>query len=262
MIMKNLIADTIEKIRKEKIQPKARWKFLAKKYSVWISFLAVALAGAAALSVAYFLITQLDWDVFPTAQRRSFLYSFSLLPYFWIVPLVILAIVAYLSLRKTENGYRYAFPKVALAVLGSLFIFGFMMTAIGFGGKINCAAERGFPGYGRLVATKESQWSQPEKGLLAGTINAVAENSIDLKDFAGNDWQVAYAENTDVRPSVKLEAGETIKTIGQEEGDRKFKATEIRPWQGQGQTKKGMGTRNGNAKNSGEFEGAQNSGHR
>ena len=70
---------------------------------------------------------------------------------------------------------------------------------------------RGFPGYGRLVVTKESQWSQPEKGLLAGTINSVSKNSIDLRDLAGKDWQVAYDENTAVRPAVNLESGEMIK---------------------------------------------------
>ena len=52
--MKNLIAETIEKIKKENVRPEPRWKYLAKKYSVWMSFFAVALIAAAVFSVVIF----------------------------------------------------------------------------------------------------------------------------------------------------------------------------------------------------------------
>jgi len=118
----------------------------------------------------------------------------------------------------------------------------------GFGGKMNGAMTRGFPGYGKLVATKESQWSQPEKGLLAGTINFVSGNSIDLRDFSGKDWKINIDEKTIVRPSASLESGKMIKAIGQTESNQVFRANEIRPWQGKGQMKKSGGAGSGNAK--------------
>ena len=214
--MRNIIADTIEKIKEKNIRPEPRWKYLAKKYSVWPSFFAVALFGAAVFSVAYFLVSQLDWDLFAAAHRFSFFYYLALVPYLWIIPLIILVFFAFFALRKTENGYRYDFSKIAAAVLGTILIFGFLTALAGFGGKMNGAMMRGFPGYGKLVTTKESQWSQPEIGLLAGTINSVSGNSIDLRDLSGKEWQINIDEKTVVRPMANLESGAMIKTIGQQ----------------------------------------------
>jgi len=249
--MRSIIADTIEKIKKEKIQPEPRWKYLAKKYSVWLSFFAAAVFAAAALSVAYFLISQLDWDIYAAMHRLSFFYYLSLVPYIWIIPLAVLGFFSFFSLRKTENGYRYNFLKMVAVALGMILLFGILTSWAGFGRRINGAMLHGFSGYGRLVATKESQWSQPEKGLLAGTINSVSENSFDLRDLSGKDWQILIDEKTVVRPSVTLESGEMIKTIGQVKNDQIFKADEIRPWQGRGQMRRDAGAKLENTNNSG-----------
>lgn len=243
--MRSIIADTIGKIKEKNIRPEPRWKYLAKKYSVWLSFFAVALFGAAVFSVAYFLVSQLDWDL-PAAHRFSFFYYLSLVPFLWLVPFAALALLAFFSLRKTENGYRYDFWKIAAAALGTILLFGLLATHAGFGGKMNGAMVHGFSGYGRLVATKESQWSQPEKGLLAGTINSVSEDSIDLRDFSGKDWQILINDKTVVRPMANLESGEMIKAIGQAEKSRTFKADEIRPWQGRGQIRRDADAKSSN----------------
>lgn len=244
--MKNLIVDTIEKIKEKNIRPEPRWKHLAKKYSTWLSFFAVVLFGAAAFSAAYFLVSELDWNLHAAVHRYSFFYYLSLIPYIWIIPFAILVFFAFLGLRKTENGYKYNFLKIILLVLGLLIALGVAMAFSGFGGKMNMAMTRGFPGYGKLVVTKEAQWSQPEKGLLAGVIDSVSKNSIGLRDLAGKEWQVAYDENTLVRSAARLESGEMIKTIGQETGRQTFKASEIRPWQGKGQMKNKNGSGNAN----------------
>jgi hypothetical protein len=257
--MKNIIEDTIGRIKKENIRPEPRWRYLAKKYSAWTLFAAVALAGAATLAVAYFIASQLDWDLYRVTHRNPIFYFLSILPYFWIIPLIILAFLAFFNLRKTEMGYRYNFSKITLTVLGSLVVFGFLLAIFGFGGKISTSAARFFPGYGKFVTTKEFQWSQPENGFLAGTINSVSENSIDLQDLAGKEWQVAYDKNTSVRPSVTLESGEMIKTIGQKEDEQTFRASEIRPWQGRGQMKGESGKKSGNMNDPGGTRGMMNS---
>jgi hypothetical protein len=254
--MKNLIADTIEKIKEKNIRPEPRWKYLAKKYSSWMPFFAAVLFGAAAFSAAYFLISELDWDLYAAVHRYSFLYYLSLIPYIWILLFAILVFFAFIGLRKTENGYKYNFLKIVLLVLGLLIVLGGAMAFSGVGGKMNMAMTRGFPGYGKLVVTKEAQWSQPEKGLLAGTIILVLKNSIDLRDLAGNEWQIAYDNNTVVCPSVSLESGEMIKAIGQKEGSQTFQASEIRPWQGNGQMKKKNG--GGNMNGQGGLKGQMN----
>jgi hypothetical protein len=256
--MKDLIENTLGKIIKENIRPEPRWKYLAKKYSAWILFVAVAFVGATTLAVAYFVASQLDWDLYSVTHRNPFFYFLSILPYLWIILFIILAFLAFLNIRKTETGYRYNFSKITLTVLGVLLMFGFLMTLFGFGGKINASIMRGFPGYGKFVTTKESQWSQPEKGFLAGTINSVSDDFIDLQDLAGKAWQVTYDKNTSIRPSVNLETGEMIKTIGQKNNSRNFQASEIRPWQGKGRMSGGNRKGNGNSDGSGESKGMMN----
>jgi len=256
--MKNIIEDTIGRIRKENIHPEPRWRYLAKKYSTWIFFAAVLLIGAAMLAVSYFIATQLDWDLYRAAHRNPIFYSFSILPYFWIIPFAALAFLAFFNLRKTETGYRYDFSRMIMFVFGSLVMAGFLMATFGFGGKINTSAARFFPGYGKFVTTKESQWSQPENGFLAGTINSVSEYTIDLQDLTGKEWQIDYNKNTDIRPSVTLESGEMIKTIGQKENERTFRASEIRPWQGKGQERGGGGRESGNMNGPGGSRGMMN----
>jgi hypothetical protein len=246
--MKNLIAETIEKIKEKNIRPEPRWKHLVKKYSTWLLFFSAVLFGAAAFSAAYFLVSELDWDLYVAVHRYSFFYYLSLVPYIWIMPFAILAVFSFFGLRKTENGYKYSFLKIILLVLGLLIVLGGAMAFSGLGGKMNMAMTREFSGYGKLVTTKESQWSQPENGLLAGTVNSVSKNSIDLRDLSGKEWQVAYDENTVVRSAVNLASGEMIKTIGQETGGQTFKANEIRPWHGNGQMKKKNGQMNGREK--------------
>ncbi|MFA5871557.1 MAG: hypothetical protein WC858_02435 [Parcubacteria group bacterium] len=247
--MRNIIADTIKKIKDERIRPEPRWKYLAKKYSAWLSFFAVALFGAAVSSVVYFLLSQLDWDLSAAMPSFPLSYYLSLIPYLWIVPFIVIVFLAFFALRKTEQGYRYNFLKIIAAALGIILAFGTLTTLAGFGGKINGAMMHDFPGYDRLITTKESQWSQPEIGLLAGTINSVSENSVELQDLSGKDWQILIDEKTVVRPSVRLESGKMIKTIGQAQNNQTFKADEIRPWQGKGPMNGNMGAKSEDGNN-------------
>jgi len=87
------------------------------------------------------------------------------------------------------------------------------------------------PRYEPWESIKLKVWSDPEAGLLAGTIEEVNSlESLSLVDFSGKRWQVDVS-SARVRPLVKVSKGTIIKLIGSA-SESEFVAEEIRPWRG------------------------------
>ncbi len=236
----NLIKNTLAEIEKKHIKPEPKSKYLLKKYSRWGMFSAVALAAALVGAVMYDLLSQLDWSTYQFSHANFFSYALSLLPYLWVVIFIILAGLAFWVIRKTNSGYRFGRMQIILIVGGAILAAGTVLAVSNFGGNLNSAMVQDFPNYARMVPTKESQWSQPQSGLLSGTIENVQGNIITLQDFQGQEWQVDLDQNTLVRPTADMQAGELIKIIGTVSGQNIFKATEIRPWGGMGSMMQNM----------------------
>lgn len=233
--MKNLIQDTIRKIENQNIIPESKWKYLLKKYGLWMFFTIVLILGAISFSVALDNSNNLDWDLYRFMHQGRFVYFISILPYFWIILLVIFLIAAFLEIRKTETGYRYSWLKMALITIGGIAIFGILMLLFGIGGKLNSKLVKDVPFYGQhMVITKEAQWMQPTKGFLAGTIISVSEKKPEIEDLNGKKWNIDIDDETLVKSSANISSAEMIKIIGVKTGENNFKAKEIRPWLGRG----------------------------
>ncbi len=239
--MKDLIKETVEKIKKQGIAPEPRWKYLVKKYGIWSLFGVVVLFGAVSFSVTLTMLQQLDWDLYRFAHQSALIYSLTLLPYFWIVLIGMFLVLAFFDLRKTETGYKYSWLKIALASIGGIIAMGFIFSLIGLGGKFNAIVARDIPYYGQhIMMTKEKQWMQPDNGFLAGTLTTVSKNELEISDLNGQKWKIVLEEKTLIRPVANIALGEMIKIIGSREsevgagGVSIFQAIEIRPWIGQG----------------------------
>jgi hypothetical protein len=244
--MNNLIQDTLNKIKKEHIAPEPRWRFLLRKFGAWLLVSLAVFLGAAAISIVYFLLSQLDWDLHRFMHQNIILYFFSMMPYFWIIFLWIIIFGAFLGVRKTETGYRFSWLKIILVISLIIIVTGFIISIIGLDRRLNNAMIGRMPFYAQNIATMEKQWMQPEQGFLAGTIDAVSNNEIILKDLNASTWNVQLDEKTLVRQAVTLAEGQMIKIIGNKEAEQKFSATEIRPWKGQGMKGAGQGRNNRN----------------
>lgn len=231
--MKNIVRDTVAKIRDRGIVPEPRSAYLMRKYLVWAALGIVIVSGALSLSVAYFLLSSLDWDLYRFIRLDPFSYAFSVFPYFWAVLIGAFLVIAFADVRRTETGYRFSRSKIALSIVGSVAVLGAIMSFFGVGEMLSATIAKDFPYYGRhLVVTKETQWTQPDRGLLSGTIDARSGSTIGLSDLSGRRWNIVVDAETAVKPSVALSSGEMIKVIGIRTGEHDFRAVEIRPWIG------------------------------
>jgi len=233
--MENIFRDNVAKIRDRRIVPEPRSAYLMRKYLVWAALGIVIVSGALSFSVAYFLLSGLDWDLYRFMRLDPVTYSLSIFPYFWAILIGTLLVVAFADIRRTETGYRFSRSKISLSIVGSVAVLGAVMSFFGIGEMLGTTMAKDFPYYGRhLVVTKESQWMQPDRGLLSGTIDGYSGSAIGLIDLSERRWDIAMDAETVVKPSVTLSPGEMIKVMGTRVGEHDFRATEIRPWVGKG----------------------------
>jgi hypothetical protein len=233
--MDKFIKNTIEKIKQQHIVPEARWRFLARKYGIWALFAMIIFAGAASFATAYHLLASLDWDLYRFMHISAFSYTLSIIPYIWLIFILLALVVAFIDVRKTQTGYRFSALKISALIIVGIILFGMGMSVLGIGGSINDIAAKKVPYYGKhMMTNKNSQWSQPEKGLIAGTINSVSQSDVSLTDLEGGKWTVEIGKDVLIRPAVNIEPQEMVKVIGKKKDSSTFEAREIRPWMGRG----------------------------
>jgi hypothetical protein len=233
--MKDLIANTLEKIKNEHIRPEAKWKYILKKYAFWLIFGLFLALGVVSFATAIAIIFNLDWNLYAFCSKNSLIYNFSILPYFWLILILFFLGLAFWDIRISENGYRFNRIKILFSLAGALFLLAIGISFFGLGEKVDQTLRKKMPYYAKhLTITKEAQWSQPEKGFLAGTISSVNEKEIKLIDSNGNLWKISITEDTFIKPSASLVKNEKIKVIGSLENSETFHAKEIRTWGSRG----------------------------
>lgn len=238
--MKDFIQKGLEKIKQEKIKPTPKWKFEVQNFFWWVVFAFSILAGGISISILVFLVKELDWNIYGNLGE-SFLKTFLVMfPHLWLFFLLVFIFISYRNLRHTKKGYHYELFIAVGVILVASFILGLFLYFFKVNEKLNKVFIRNIPGYSKVIHTKENQWSQPAKGLLAGKIireeNANNDRVLVIETFKAGNWEVFVIKNTFVKRNVKLKRGEIIKIIGrQKQRENQFEAIEIRPWEGRGQ---------------------------
>lgn len=232
----------IDRIKEENIQPIPRWQFASKNILVWIAFAISTLIGAAAFSVILFSIRQTDFDLASHLSHSGIELFLGLLPFFWIIALLIFLVLAIFSIQKSKKAYKLSrttwvvFSTAISILLGTLFFIGggAQWLENSFADQVSI--------YESLEDKKKKVWMNPEDGFLSGTIEIVSGDALKLVDFNNKEWGIDY-EGAFISPAVLLEKGEQVKLIGGISGPASFKADELRPWGGfkQGMKRQGRG---------------------
>jgi hypothetical protein len=221
----------IEKIREQQMKPLPRWKYTVKDTFIWLSFIFCVLFGALAFSVILFAIQQLDFDILGHMTHSTFELFLGLVPFIWIVTLIIFLVIAIFSIKNSKKGYRFTSPSLVGFASGLSILLGTLFFISGGAGWLESAFANKVSIYEGIEERKEQVWSMPEDGYLSGTIISTGDSIFELRDLKGKSWMVSFKE-ADIVPAVHISDGEKIKMMGNMTSANTFKADMIRPWGG------------------------------
>lgn len=220
-------------IRERDIKPVPKGYFMLKNALLRTGFAVAMLLGAVAFSVILFCIQQTDFDLVSHLSHSRLEFFLGLLPFFWIVFLIIFLVVAMTSFKHSPKGYKLATGRLAAYSAALSILLGTLFFLAGGGRELEQAFGVRVELYESMQEKKVKIWSMPAEGYLSGTIQVAGDTTITLQDFKGNTWIIEYADAF-VAPVVALETGEKVKMIGKQQADGRFRAEEIRPWGGPG----------------------------
>lgn len=221
----------IEKIKEKDIRPKPRWRFTFPNLIMWILMLLSIMAGALAFSIILFSIQQIDFDLISQMSHSRFEWWLGMLPFLWIITVIVFLVLAVFGLRYTRKGYKFTLKSliginVAFSILaGTLFFIG------GGAGWLESAFSDHVRAYESVHAKKMKMWSVPEEGYLAGYLQEIGDTSVILKDFDEKEWIIDLSDAM-ISQAVKLEKDELVKIIGRKISNNEFFAEQVRPWGG------------------------------
>jgi len=135
--MKDLVKDTIGKIKKEKIKPIPKWRFILDNFILWASFFFLVCFGAISFAIIIRFASDLDWSIYKYLSGNFVKFFLTMIPYIWLVLFAIFLIFALLNFRKTKKGYRYNWFAIGGLVLVLSIGLGLLVRVIGVEEKLN-----------------------------------------------------------------------------------------------------------------------------
>ena len=222
-----------EEIKKAHKKPLPRWLFALRNDIFW-ALLALSIGiGSATASILVYLVEQEELDVY-MYQAFHDLNSFTifvLLPLIWLGILVMLAAITAFNARHTKKGYRWSKKRVTSLSLGLSVIIGILLHMAGWSESFDTTLKQNIPPYRQLRELRMDVWSNPEAGMLSGTVDFIDADYIVVTDFKGLPWHVDIASVPHeimkrIFPGMPVRVTGVITDLGQ------FLANDIRPWRG------------------------------
>lgn len=219
-------------IQNQRLKPAPKFNFQLKNFLLWALFGLSIIFGALAVGVFIFILANQEWDIYQRVTMSPLAFFFLVLPYFWLVVLLILIIFGFYNYQRTKFGYRLPLFRLLIIYLLTTIVLGLGAYSLGLGHLLNNFFNVQLPGYQRLNY-EHYLWQKTDQGLLAGSIVALTPTGFILEDLNNDHWQI-NALTAILANGAILAPGEKIKIIGERAGANQFIAGEIRPWCGCG----------------------------
>lgn len=222
----SLSSKVIEQLKEKKITPKPRWEFAVKHAIVWGALVILVIVGSVASSVIIFMIDTNQWDLYFKVKHNPLAFALAALPYFWLIFLGVLLVAIYHYFQQTKSGYKYQAYAVVIAGFSVSMFLGLVFYNSGMAHAIDRIFEKRLPFYGGMFDDRQKFFSQPELGVLPGTIiQIINPRQLILQDIQNNPWEVELDQTIMNCPCFP---GSRIIAIGKIETDHNFNAMEIR----------------------------------
>lgn len=170
---KNTIAEGVfKKLEEGQVKPIARWHFVLRNNTFWALWVLSVVLGACATAATIFVFLNSGWG-YRAVTHDSFLsFLLDVVPFFWIVSIVVMIAFGYFNIRHTTRGYRFSFYLVVMSSIIVSFIGGTILYAVGIAGDID-EIRKPIPFADPLMHMQESRWNNEERGLVLGLVKNV-----------------------------------------------------------------------------------------
>lgn len=230
--MSHISKNIINKIKEGQLKPTHKWVVKCKHSIIWGIFALSVVFGSIALSIIFFQFSDADFSTYRQMNNSTAEFILLVLPYFWMILMVVFLGLAYRYFRNTKTGHRYSMFAISVFSLSLSLVLGSLLYASGFTGKLESLFYE-IPNYEKLQVGKRIMWQRPQRGTLAGVIVKVEDDKIFvLRDLKEQTWSVD-AGSAQIRNDLILRANEHIKMIGESLGGQQFRAQIILPWRRQ-----------------------------
>ena len=176
-----MTSSVLSRITKEHVTPTPRSHFIFKEGVVWsVGGLSVLLGGLGVAAII-FTVRYSEWEYFDATHDNFLNFLLDIMPYTWIIALILFAVLAYESVRHTKRGYRYHVPVLILGSVGASVALGSVIYAFGAGPFIDRQIGSFIPLHRNLLDTKLAFWNQPDRGIIAGVITEISSTRDEFK---------------------------------------------------------------------------------
>ncbi len=232
--MSVLIEKTLRQIRGEHLRPLPMWRSVLSNVAYWIGVVLAILLSSVAVMFSLHAIFEIDWDVFAQTKLSWFEVLITSVPLASLVLLLLFLTGSVVLLHHTRRGYRYTSSALFGLFIAISVLAGYTIESTKWDEPVEQFLLGAIPQTETvrevLIPSAKHQWSQPEKGLLGGTVINVDDQHLSLLDGQGKRWDIEYQEDM-VFPQENWGVGDKVKVIGEQQEDGAFSAGEIRIWQ-------------------------------
>lgn len=211
---RNIASSVLSRIDKEGITPTPRWHFLLRESSVWTLGGLAVLFGSFAVAAIIFVALDSDWEFYEATHDNLLTFAVAVMPYTWLIALLVFGVLAYESVRHTKRGYRYSLPVMVLGSVGASVVCGSTLYALGVGPYIDSEIGSRIPMHQSLAQTKLGFWNQPERGIMAGLVTEVATSGETfVLETPDHVTHVIHAQDLDEEIRSTIVVGSAIRVL-------------------------------------------------
>lgn len=238
--MSDLSNKILQTIESQKIEPRPKWQFIAKSYTLWVLAGLSLIFGSIASSMIFLNITDtVSMPMPPCLLNHNFSYChessihwfFLAIPYAWLITFSLFIWVLYYNIKHFKKAYHYpVWLLVGSAFLGSI-LLGNLLSLAGLHRSLDDTFAKRIPIYTPMFDARVNVWQRPDEGFVAGRVKKISSKEFDLEDFQNNLWQINLDNDTIVDQEVAtLNLGEIVRVIGEKTSNNQFRAEEIKSW--------------------------------
>lgn len=231
--MSEFTQKTLAEITRKNIHPIPFWVTWLRNSAYWMGAIVLVLFSALATGASFHAVSEIDWDAYAKADFSWLQTILSGAPLFLMVFIALFFWMTLYFFHQTRYGYRYPTTFLVAIFFSTSVVFGYFIERSPLDEPAENFLLYALPHVDtlptNLIPTAARQWSQPEKGLLGGTVVSSNDTDFQLIDTSEKLWTVEYS-SAEIAPDTSLEPDEAIKVIGNQEGDDAFTASEIRDW--------------------------------